>query len=105
MLLLSSVPLGKWEPLRVTLMSQVTLDERQDLAWAECEPELRVDGRCYHVVLLQPRYKSESLWDVGLREVEVYVCSTAPGNEAAGRLSRSQVRVLSWGVVSEVADP
>ena len=96
MLVLTSVPKGKWEPLRVTLMSQVTLDERDDLAWAECGPPLRVDGERFGLVILQPRYRYESLWAVGAG-VEVYVCTTASRHEASDQLSRANVRVLAWG--------
>jgi hypothetical protein len=99
---LDSEPAGKWDTLRVALMSPVTLDERSDLAWAECEPSFRVNGQIHHLVLLQPRYGGDSLWDIGTRSIPVYVCTTRSEHLTNESLSRPAVRVLEWAVVTEV---
>lgn len=104
MLQLASVPKDKWEPLTVHLLDRVTLEERDDLAWVECEPALRVAGGVHPLVLLQPRYRHESLWSVG-SGVEVYVCTASPSHIAADSLSRKHVRVLAWGLVTEREPP
>jgi hypothetical protein len=80
-------------------MARVTLDERDDLAWAECHPPLGLAGRTYPLVLLQPRYRRESLWSVGDDPVAVYVCVTAEEHETSDQLTRRQLRVLDWGEV------
>lgn len=105
MLQLSSESGTTWGPLRVTLMSPVALDERDDLAWAECEPPLRLGGETFHLVLLQPRYRYLSLWEVGADAVPVYVCVTSGPDESAERLTRKQVRVVTWALVTEDRRP
>lgn len=98
-LTLGSDPKGRWQPVRVTLMGPVTLDERDDLAWAECHPALGLAGQTHQLVLLQPRLLYHSLWAVGDGGVPVYVCVTTPEHETSDRLTRTNVTVLDWGEV------
>lgn len=81
-------------------MSRVTVGSRDDLAWAECTPPLRFGGAHHGLVLLQPRDRAESVWE-RRGPVHVYIYATAAELQAVDHLTRRDMRLLAWGILTD----
>jgi hypothetical protein len=95
----------RWGPIEAHLVSEASIGQRTDWAWAVLDPPLDVGGTTRRRVLLGARHQGDSVWSEPERwPIHVYVCLTDQDDETTEHFARDAVTIQYWGLLHQTRE-